>query len=87
MPDEYEAEKARREAELAELDRQLLIRDTALAMGVLPQFLQNARGAEQIEQHARDTLAWKAGEPQRRNPVHRPAPPNTTASVNSDARH
>lgn len=57
MSDEAEAEKQRR---MEELDRQIAIRETALAMGVLPKFLQQAFTAEEIEQHARDALAWKA---------------------------
>ena len=51
---------ASRQAELAELDRQIAIRRTTLETGVPPELLQNGRTAEEIAQHASDALAWRA---------------------------
>ncbi len=65
-------ETASRQAELDELDRQIQIRKTALAMDVPPSFLQNARSTEEIEQHAREALQWRSASAP-------PAPPTTAA--------
>jgi hypothetical protein len=57
---DFEAEKARCVYELAELDRQIMIRNIAATTGVLPGMLQNAKTAEEMAQHAAAAMAWRA---------------------------
>lgn len=59
---DFDAEKATRLAELAELDRQIAISRTSLETGVPQGFLQNGQSAEEIAQIAADAISWRAAE-------------------------
>ncbi len=70
--------EAEKRARISELDRQIEIRKTALAMDIPPSLLQNGRTPEEIEQIARDALAWRGA----------PSPGSATAAVSpSHAPH
>jgi len=71
---DFDAEKATRTAELAELDRQIAIRHTSLKTGVPQEFLQNAQTTEQIEQYAQDALAWRGETPAPKTSARSPYP-------------
>lgn len=71
MSDETETEKQKR---IAELDRQIAIRNTSLSTGVPPGLLGNGRDATEIEEIAAAALAWRQEEV---------APPPTAAAAYS----